>query len=160
MKKITYIITLVLLASIVKAQNTPFDKKIFKERKDEYKVAKRNLDEGNELYDLHPSTYIDVNDPIFVTRKRYYTLALPFFFNANKFNPNNAELNYKLGRCYLMSSAAKDKCIDHFLKAVKLEPYISQDLHYHLGIGYHLTMEFDKAIAAFTKVGRELGVIS
>lgn len=151
MKKYIALFTLIFVATLTQAQDIPFDKKIFKERKDEYKIAKKNLDAGNELFDVFPTTYIDINEAEYVNRKITYREALPLLFKANKFNPNNAELNYKIGRCYLMSSVYKDECIPHFLKALKLNPGVATDVQYHLGIGYHLSMEFDKAIAAFNK---------
>ena len=136
---------------MIQAQDIPFDKKIFKERKDEFKIAKRFLDEGNALYEIIPQLFVGVNDDEYKLRSSYYREALPLLFKANKFNPNNAELNYKIGRCYLMSTVYKDECIPHFLKALKLNPSVAPDVQYHLGIGYHLTMDFDKAIAAFKK---------
>ncbi|NQX97801.1 MAG: PD40 domain-containing protein [Flavobacteriales bacterium] len=149
MKKYIYLFTLIFFASLTQAQDIPFDKKLFKERKDDFKAAKKNLDAGNDLFEIFPSTYIDINEREFLDRKMSYREALPLLFKANKFNPNNAELNYKIGRCYLMNAVYKDECIPHFLKALKLNPSVSNDLQYHLGMGYHLTMEFDKAIAAF-----------
>jgi len=151
MKIYIYLFTLIFAVSLVQAQDIPFDKKIFKERKDEFKIAKKNLDAGNELFDIFPTSYIDINAADFTTRKVYYREALPLLFKANKFNPNNAELNYKIGRCYLMSSVYKDECIPHFLKAIKLNPNIAPDIQYHLGIGYHLASKFDDAITALNK---------
>ncbi len=156
MKKYIYLFTLIFVAALAQAQDVPFDKKLFKERKDEFKEAKRNLDAGNDLYGVYPTTYIDINEDDYKNRRVYYREALPLLFKANKFNPNNAELNYKIGRCYLMSSVYKDECIPHFLKALKLNPNVASDLHYHLGIGYHLASEFDKAIASFSKYKKTL----
>jgi outer membrane protein OmpA-like peptidoglycan-associated protein/tetratricopeptide (TPR) repeat protein len=151
MKRYIYLFTLIFIASLSQAQDVPFDKKIFKEKKDEFKEAKRNLDAGNELYEIFPEEYLDLNSKEYTSRKIYYREALPLLFKANKFNPNNSKLNYQIGRCYLMSSVYKDECIPHFLKALKLNSNVASDLQYHLGIGYHLAMEFDKAIAAFNK---------
>jgi len=149
MKKYIYLFTLLFVASLLQAQDVPFDKKIFKERKDEFKVAKKSLENGNTLYEIFPQTFLDINDPSYISRKMSYREALSPLFKANKFNPNNSELNYRIGRCYLMSSVYKDECIPHFLKALKLNRNIAPDIHYHLGMGYHLTMQFDKAIASF-----------
>ncbi|PCI93999.1 MAG: peptidoglycan-associated lipoprotein [Flavobacteriales bacterium] len=151
MKKYIYLLSFIFIAGLAQAQDIPFDKKIFKERKDEFKEAKKNLDAGNDIFEIFPNTYLDINDFQYVQRKVAYREALSPFFKANKFNPNNAELNYKIGRCYLMSSVYKEECIPHFLKALKLNPSVAPDVQYHLGIGYHLTMDFDKAITAFNK---------
>ena len=57
MKKYIYLFTLIFIASLTQAQDIPFDKKIFKERKDEFKTAKKNLGAGNELYEIFPESY-------------------------------------------------------------------------------------------------------
>tara|TARA_B100000809_G_scaffold264819_1_gene321755 strand:- start:1088 stop:3223 length:2136 start_codon:yes stop_codon:yes gene_type:complete len=149
MKKYIYLFTILFLASLVQAQNVPFDKKLFKERKDEFKKAKQNLDMGDDIFNLYPPNFMEINEPDFINRKISYREALPLLFKANKFNPNNAELNYKIGRCYLMNIVYKDESIKHLLQAQKLNPGVAHDIQYHLGIGYHIAMKFDKAIAAF-----------
>jgi outer membrane protein OmpA-like peptidoglycan-associated protein len=131
------------------AQDVPFDKNLFKERKEEFKIAKEKLEEGYKIYEIYPSTYIDFNERDYVDRLATYREALPLLFEANKFNPDNAELNYRIGRCYLMNAVYKEEAVPHFEKALKLNPNVSPDIHYHLGIAYHIVMNFDKAIAEF-----------
>lgn len=138
-----------ILAANINAQNIPFDKKIFKERKEEFKAAKNNLDEGEDLFNIFPTTFLNITSDDYKGRMFNYRIALPYLYKANKFNPNNAELNYKIGRCYLVNAVYKEEAIPHLLKALELSPSVANDIQYHLGIGYHLTMEFDKAIAAF-----------
>jgi outer membrane protein OmpA-like peptidoglycan-associated protein/tetratricopeptide (TPR) repeat protein len=151
MKQSIYIILLIFTASFVKAQDVPFDKKLFKERKDEFKEAKKNLEEGYLFFEYIPATYIDINEADYKDRTQYYRKALPFLFKANKFNPNNAELNYRIGRCYIVNSVFKEEAVSHLLKAMKLNPNVAPDIHYYLGMGYHIRMEFDKAIREFNK---------
>jgi len=151
MKKYIYLLTFILVASITKAQDVPFDKKIFKERKDEFKIARNNLEIGNELFEMYPATFIDVNDPMWKDRRHHYRKALPFLYKANTFNPSNSELNYKIGRCYLVNAVFKEEAIPHLLKALKLNPNVATDIHYYLGMGYHINYEFDKAIEEFSK---------
>ncbi|MGE0560881.1 MAG: OmpA family protein [Flavobacteriales bacterium] len=131
------------------AQDVPFDKSLFKERKDEFKIAKDQLEEGYKIYEIYPESFMSVNNPDYRARASYYKEALPILFEANKFNPNNAQLNYRIGRCYLSSSVYKEECLPHFLKAQKLNPNVSADIFYYLGMGYQLTMDFDKAIASY-----------
>lgn len=131
------------------AQDVPFDKNLFKERKDEFKIARDQLEEGYKIFEIYPETFMSVNHLDYRARSSYYKEALPILFEANKFNPNNAQLNYRIGRCYLASSVYKEECLPHFLKAQKLDPNVSRDINYYLGMGYQLTMEFDKAITAF-----------
>ncbi len=141
--------SLFLLTLNCLAQDVPFDKSLFKERKDEFKIARDQLEEGYKIYEIYPESFMSVNHLDYRARASYYKEALPILFEANKFNPNNAQLNYRIGRCYLSSSVYKEECLPHFLKAQKLDPNVAADLHYYLGMGYQLTMEFDKAIASY-----------
>ena len=149
MKQFIYIISLLIVASSAMAQDVPFDKSLFKDRKDEFKAAKRNLDEGDALFGIYPPGYIDLNDENFKGRLGMYRAALPYYQKANKFNPNNADLNYKLGRCFL-ASVNKKNAAQYFEKAYKLNPSVSKDINYYLGQAYHLQMKFDKAIEKYT----------
>jgi outer membrane protein OmpA-like peptidoglycan-associated protein/tetratricopeptide (TPR) repeat protein len=151
MKNYIFLLAIVFGALTIKAQDVPFDKKLFKEQKDAFKAAKEQYDIGNELFDIMPSTYIDINANEYRDRQVYYREALTPLFTANKFNPNNAELNYRIGRCYIMNAVYKEEAVPHLEKALQLNPNVAADIQYHLGIAYHFTMEFDKAIAAFNK---------
>lgn len=151
MKKNIILIVSLIITSNLWAQDVPFDRGLFKDNKDEFKAAKDKLDEGYDLYEIYPETFMDVNNPDYRARASYYKQALSLLFDANKFNPNNAMLNYRIGRCYLSSPVFKEECIPHFLKALELNPNVAKDIHYYLGQGYHLTMDFDKAISEFKK---------
>lgn len=148
MKNFISTILLLFIIVSVKGQDVPFEKALFKERKDEFKIAKKNIDDGDYHYNTYPPTFIGFNQPEYGGRAGSYKAALPFYLKANKFNPNNAELNYKIGRCYL-SDVKKTNCVTHFEKALKLNPNVAADIQYYLGIGYHLNEEFDKALKAF-----------
>lgn len=137
------------------AQDVPFDKGLFKERKDEFKAAKQQLELGYESFEMIPETYIHFNHDDFKTRKMFHAEALSPMYDAYKFNPNNAQLNYRIGRAYLASSVFKEECIPHFQKAMNLNPNVAPDIHFYLGQGYQLTMEFDKAIAEY-KIHRSI----
>lgn len=115
--------------------NVEFDSKNFKSRKDQFKEAKANLEQGNEYYD---SPY-----PM-------YTLALKYFLLANTFNPNNALLNYKIGICYL-NSTTKDKAIRYLKRAESLVYNIAPDINYRLGQAYQANFDFDKGIEEYKK---------
>lgn len=151
MKKYIIFTLTLFISSLIYGQDVPFDKGLFKERKDEFKIAKDKLEQGYDLFEMYPSTYLDVNDRDYKDRIAVYREALPLLFEANKFNPNNAELNYRIGRCYLMNAIYKEEAVPHLNKALKLNPNVNPDIHYHLGMAYHITMEFDKAITEFKK---------
>lgn len=123
-----------ILSFSVFSQNVEFDKSNFKEDKDGFKIAKDNLKIGDDFYNQGPG---------------FYKSAIGPFEIAQKFNPNNAELNFKLGECYL-SSTTKKKAKDVLERALRLDPLIDSRVHYFLGQAYHLEMIWDKAIAEFS----------
>lgn len=128
-------ITFTFATALLFAQNVEFDKDNFKDDKDGLKKAKENLKLGDEQYEQGAI---------------FYKAAIPFYEAANEFNPNNAELNYKLGKCYL-SSIYKDKALPCLEKAIKLNPSIDNEVYFHLGKAYHLAMKWDDAITAYSK---------
>jgi outer membrane protein OmpA-like peptidoglycan-associated protein/tetratricopeptide (TPR) repeat protein len=116
------------------AQHVEFDKNVFKDKKDEFKEAKKSLDEGDKLFTNQPF-------PL-------YPQALEAYLKANAFNPNNGDLNYKIGICYLNSNM-KFKALEYFEKAYKLKPTVSPDIQFYIGRGSQLAQEWDKAIKAY-----------
>lgn len=133
----TYLLIAGLLLTTVGAfaQGVEFDKDNFKEDKDGLKEAKDNIKEGDKIYEQG---------------EIFFKEAIPYYEKAQAFNPNNALLNYKLGECYLYS-VYKPKAKDHLLKAFELQPSINPRINYYLGQAYHLNLEFDRAIAFYTK---------
>lgn len=79
-----------------------------------------------------------------------YSEALTYYLTANKFNPDNADLNLRIGNCYI-NSPEKKKAIEHIEKAIKLKPDVDIDAHYFLGKAYHLNYEWDKAIQEYSR---------
>jgi outer membrane protein OmpA-like peptidoglycan-associated protein/tetratricopeptide (TPR) repeat protein len=131
------------------AQNVDFTKENFKDDKDGLKEAKKNIEKGDELFSMATVFYKQALDP--------------YYLAAQKFNPNNALLNYKIGKCYLYSNY-KLKSISFLEKALQLNPNVDPQAHYLLGKAYHLDMQWDKAIKEFqtfqqTLKGEELALL-
>ncbi len=131
----------ILFCSVVSAQNIPFDRALFKDKKEEFKAAKEALDEGHKKFE-----------------KARYDEALDFFLKANKFNPNNADLNFKIGRSYIASYQRDRKgAVPYYEKAYQLDPNIDKKIHLYMGEAYHLNGMWDKAIESFQKEKAGLG---
>ncbi|MCX6296549.1 MAG: hypothetical protein NTX97_10875 [Bacteroidetes bacterium] len=148
MKKLLYILSIIFTSSTF-AQNVEFTKDNFKDDKDGLKEAKKNIEKGDELFAMATVFYKQALDP--------------YYLAANKFNPNNALLNYKIGKCYLYSNY-KLKSIPFLEKALQLNPTVDPQVHYLLGKAYHLDMQWDKAIKEFqtfqqTLKGEELALL-
>jgi outer membrane protein OmpA-like peptidoglycan-associated protein/tetratricopeptide (TPR) repeat protein len=131
MKKL--IVLFSLICSQAFAQNVEFTKENFKENKDGLKEAKNQIEKGDDLFAMGSVFYKQALDP---------------YLAANKFNPNNALLNYKIGKCYLYSNH-KLKAIPHLEKALQLNPAVDPQVRFVLGKAYQLDMQWDKAITEF-----------
>jgi len=116
------------MANSVFSQSIPFSKEQFPLDRGLLKDAVNNIKDGDFEYE-----------------SEYYYLALNFYLEANKFNPNNAKLNYKIGDCYL-KTASRYKCLSYFEKAFQLNREVGADIHLMLGRGFQLNSDFDAAI--------------
>ncbi|MDQ3190941.1 MAG: OmpA family protein [Bacteroidota bacterium] len=129
-----FIVLIILSQSLfVFAQNVEFSKENFKDNKDGLKKALSEIKEGDRLCEEGPTRY---------------KIAIDNYLSAQKFNPNNAELNYNIGKCYLFT-IDKTSAIPYLEKAYKINPNIANDVRNLLGRAYHLNMEFDIALAHY-----------
>jgi len=119
--------------------DTPFDKNHITDKK-QLKEAKKKIKEGDKLFAMGKGTYID---------------ALTYYLEANKINPNNADLNYKIGICYIFTTD-KQLGLEHLEKSKQLNPQVNYELSYYLGRAYHLNHQFDKAIEYYKEFKNRL----
>jgi len=129
------LLIIVFFLSILSAfsQNVEFTSDNFPNDKKGLKEAQNEIHNGDDAY-----------------FSLYFSEALEQYLAANKFNPNNAELNLKIGNCYLHSNEKK-KAIEYIEKAIKLNPDVDIDAHYLLGRAYHFNLEWDKAIEEYSR---------
>lgn len=116
--------------------NTEFTKDNFPDQKAELKAAINDIETGDQYYNMGVMGFKN---------------ALTYYLKANVFNPDNALVNYKIGRCYLFRSNYKIKSISYFEKAQLLNPNVDKDLYYMLGQAYQINAEWDKAIDHYKK---------
>jgi outer membrane protein OmpA-like peptidoglycan-associated protein len=133
--KTKLILILLFISSFANAQSVDFVKSNFPNDREGLSTAIDNFEKGDELFSQGTA---------------YYKSALEPYLLANKFNPNNSFLNFKIGKCYLYSNT-KQKAILYLEKASQLNASIDAELPYFLGWAYHLDMQWDKAIEQFKK---------
>ncbi len=127
--------------NILHAQkNVEFDKANFPNRKQELKEALQDIEDG---------------DYYFAKGRQSISLALNFYIRANDFNPNNAELNFKIAKCYLRA-LPESKALYFLKKAKELDPNVSIEYDYILGKAYQRNLMFDKAIEAYKRFRESL----
>ncbi|MCW3085160.1 MAG: hypothetical protein JWP12_2526 [Bacteroidetes bacterium] len=96
-----------------------------------------------------------------------YTAALPLYITLDSMK-SNANLQFKIGFCYLNAATYKTKSIPYFEEAIKniAKQYAEGEINekkaplstlYYLAKAYHLNYEFDKAIAMYERYKTELG---
>ena len=140
-KKIFYISFIFLLLTGMKnlsGQSVGFTKYNFPNNRLELSNALSEISKGDKYYEKGPGMY---------------HLAIDNYMKAYKFNPDNALLNYKIGRCYLYDND-KSNAIKYLERAYDLDPRISLDMEYNdvnylLAKAYHLDYQFDKAIEKY-----------
>jgi outer membrane protein OmpA-like peptidoglycan-associated protein/tetratricopeptide (TPR) repeat protein len=129
LKFIVLILFFLQSKNIILAQDVPFESNYFSDAEG-LKQAKKNYKTGSTL---------------FIKGEGYYNEALEYLLKAYQFNPDNADLNYKIGICYLNTSF-KEKALEHLERAYYLKRDVHRDLNFYLARAYHLNMNFDTAI--------------
>ncbi len=124
-------------ALTLSAQDVPFDKAYFPNDKDGLKAARNSIKEGDKFF-LAGNT-------------SYFNLSIPFYEQAYAFNPKSAEINYKLGVCYLYSNY-KYRSLDYLKRSHELDKnYDTYSINFLLGRGYHLNSLWDEALEHYQR---------
>lgn len=138
MNRIKLYIGIIAIATLFISQvsysqvNIGIDKNTFKTaEKNGYKEALNAIYEGDEYFATNSIGG--------------YTKALEQYLSANRYNSECAELNYKIGVCYL-STNEKKKSITYLDKAYKLNKEVSFDIKYVLGRAYQVNGKYNEAI--------------
>ena len=132
------IILLFAQAQFSFGQSVAFNKYNFPQHKKELSDALYNVKTGDKFYDQGQGMY---------------SFAIDHYMKANRFNPNNALLNYKIGRCHLIDND-KSEAQKYLEKAYELDPRISLDMDYNdvnflLAEAYRLDYQFEDAIKKY-----------
>lgn len=98
----------------------------------------------------------------------FYDTAVRTFLHIHKADPSNANVNYKIGICYLRLPAEKLKSTSYLENATKQtkgnyieddpnEKNAPEDALFYLGQAYHYAYRFDEAIEQFKKFREIVG---
>ncbi|MEN8229586.1 MAG: OmpA family protein [Bacteroidota bacterium] len=112
---------------------------------EDVKIIKKHFKTGIEIGFKEAWKSVKEGDNYFEEGKGTFDLARDFYLFAHQYNPDNAELNYKLGACYLFTDN-KYEAINYLHKAFQLKPEVSPDIHLLLGQAFQLVLEFDLAM--------------
>lgn len=149
MTKNIFTIAIALFSFISFGQNVDFKAGNFKNDKEGFKKASEALKQGEEFFELGNEAVFLVKSPELNFKK-----ALQKFDVAQKFNPNNALLNFKIGVCYANSSSP-EKCVSFIKKAQKLDPACDPFLDFYVGYALQLEGKFSEASKSYKKFEAE-----
>lgn len=142
--RLFFTLTILLFTSgLVSAQNVEFKAANFKDDKEGLKMAMDAIKKGDEYFELANTAIFEVRSP-----GLNYELAANEYMKAQNFNPNNGELNFKLGAS-LMNTPYKDKGKAFIYKAQELDPECNPFLSYYLGYAQQLDEKFDEALKSY-----------
>ncbi len=99
----------------------------------EFREARTNFREGDYFFSV-----------------RNFDEALVNYLRAQDFNPNNSELNFKIGVTYYHTSQ-KYNCLPYFEKAYLLNNRVDRKILYYLGRGNHLNYSFEEALKFYSE---------
>ncbi len=143
MKKLLILFTVLGLYSVAQAQNVEFKSANFKDDKEGLKKAEEAIKKGNGFLELANEAMFQVQSP-----GLNYQLALQEFEKAQKFNPKNGLLNFKIGVCHA-NSTDPFKSIAYIKTAKQLDPECDPFLNYYYGYIMQLEENFDEAIKSY-----------
>jgi outer membrane protein OmpA-like peptidoglycan-associated protein len=144
--------------------NVEFEKANFPGRKEELREAQKRLELGTEFF-IQGRREIDDRRKGYLTANKYYPVSVrdymgagvPSFKNAlaplndaNRFNPNNAELNYMLGLIWFMTDETSNESLNFLEKSFKLFRLVDSDQAFWLAWAYQLHSRWDDAIKLYT----------
>lgn len=137
--KILFYIGLFASYSAFSQGNVEFKAGNFKEDKEGYKKAIESIKIADELRNVGNEAIYAVVSP-----EENFKMAIQSYQSAQKFNSNSAELNFKLGNCYLYTNE-RYKALEYLEKAVSLNAEVDPFIEFYLGMAYQLEMEWSKA---------------
>ncbi|MES2679356.1 MAG: OmpA family protein [Bacteroidota bacterium] len=159
------LIVLTISCTHYTAQNIAFEKGNFPGKKDEFRDAVRKLETGTEFYTAGRKEFEETKR-IYYSEHKYYPVsnydhqkaglkdfkyAMNPLNEAQKFNPNNADLNYMLGFISFVTDPSSKETLSYFEAANTFDPDVQSDLPFWLGWTYQLNGRWDDAIAYYQK---------
>ncbi len=105
--------------------------------------------------DQNRNRYNSAEDYLF---RENFRAAIPLYSGLLTTDPENIELNFKLGFCYLNTIHKKARSMKYFRKAIenlhktKTRNQMLLDAYYNLGKAYRINYEFQKAIATLNEL--------
>ncbi|MBN1338426.1 MAG: OmpA family protein [Bacteroidales bacterium] len=142
---------LILTGMAVAGQNVDFKTSSFKDQKEELKKVIEKIETADQWMEKGLTALLKDEGHSYS-----FILARDLYLEANAFNPSNAELNYKIGKCIIHTSE-KTASVPYFEKAIELDPGVSHEAFLLLAKAYKYDYRFDEAAQILTGLKSRLG---
>ena len=127
------------ISSFIFSQDIAFKSSNFKKEKQELRIAKENISIADEMRDNGIENILAMKEDNIL-----FMQALFYYNKAQDFNPNNAELNYKIGSCYLFTNQ-KEKAVDYLLRTKELTNDLPSDFLFFYAMALQLQGDYFEA---------------
>ncbi|MCF8379139.1 MAG: OmpA family protein [Bacteroidales bacterium] len=108
-------------------QNVDFKASNFKDKKDQLKDILTKMDKADALVE---AGFLRLSQDEEHTYS--FEQALTLYNDAYQFNPDNAELNFKIGRC-MIHSDRQIESLPFLERSIKLDPELNASVYFYLG---------------------------
>ena len=127
------------LTSSVFSQDIAFKNSNFKEDKQGLKLAKESISSGDEIREKGIEKILTMQDANIIFGEAIFN-----YNKAQSFNPNNAELNYKIGSSLLFTNQ-KEKAYSYLIKAKELSTDLPADFLFFYAMALQLNGDYSQA---------------
>jgi outer membrane protein OmpA-like peptidoglycan-associated protein/tetratricopeptide (TPR) repeat protein len=134
-----FLFSFCLIASIAFGQDIAFKNTNFKEDKPGLKLAKESIAIADELRGNGVEKILLMQDADII-----FSQAIFNYNKAQSFNPNNGELNYKIGSSYLFTNQ-REKAFSYLLKAKELSAELPSDFSFYYAMALQLKGDYLQA---------------
>jgi tetratricopeptide (TPR) repeat protein len=124
---------------VLNAQNVDFKTSNFKDNKDVLKQIIDKMEKADALVESGFQWQAEDEEHAYS-----FVQALSLYNEAHLFNPENAELNFKIGRC-MLQTPQKTEAIPFLEKAINLDPDLNAEVYFYLGKAFKYNEEIDRA---------------
>ena len=137
------IVIFLLIASITFSQDISFKNSNFKKEKQELNLAKENIAIADEIR-------ADGIEKILAMQEAntLFKQAIFYYLKAQDFNPNNSELNYKIGSSYLFTNQ-KEKAAYYLTRVTDLTNDYPSDFLFFYAMALQLQGDYLQAVDQF-----------
>ncbi|MCD4734855.1 MAG: hypothetical protein K8R53_02305, partial [Bacteroidales bacterium] len=150
MLRYTIILSFIFLFGFVNGQNVEFKNSNFKDKKEGLKTAVSNIETADGLME---KGFLELKKN--ENHSLSFLQALDLYKKADNFNPSNAELNYKIGMCFLFTPDKK-AALAYLEKSIKLDPESNPDVYLQYGRALKFDYKYEKASEQFKKYRTKL----